>query len=79
MNLGYAYRSTVPPDAHHEPLADFLARRYPHSSRADWVERIADGLVQVEGKPARPEQPLEAGTELCWHRPPWRRSARLTG
>ncbi len=71
MNLGYAYRSTVPRNAHHERLADYLARRFPHSSRAEWVRRITDGLVQVDSMPANPDQPLQAGSELCWRRPPW--------
>jgi 23S rRNA pseudouridine1911/1915/1917 synthase len=71
VNEGHVYRSTVPGEAHQERLADYLTQRYPHSSRAAWVRRIEDGLVEVDSLPAKPDQPLQAGSELCWHRPPW--------
>ena len=43
-----------------------------HSDEAAWRAAIDLGRVLVNGRRAAPEQPLAAGDELEFHRPPWR-------
>lgn len=71
FNGGYDYRVRVGRREAGESLLDFLAGRYPHSSRAAWRERIAERLVSVDGRSASPGDLLAAGQEVVWHRPPW--------
>jgi 23S rRNA pseudouridine1911/1915/1917 synthase len=59
LNGGYTYVLELPADAAGRSLADYLAERYPHSTRAEWSARIADGSVHVDGR------------EVTWRRPPW--------
>lgn len=72
MNGGFVYRSRVGPESAGEALLDHLVRRYPHSDRARWRDRIAGGEVDLDGAPARPDDRLRAGQVLVWRRPPWR-------
>jgi RluA family pseudouridine synthase len=43
-----------------EPLAEFLARRFPYHDREDWAARAVAGRIAVNGKPAGAEQLLAA-------------------
>ncbi len=71
MNSGYIFREVLPKGADGQPLIEWLAGRYRHSSAATWAERIRLGEVLVNG--ARPEvhQSLKRGQSVEWHRPPW--------
>ena len=71
MNAGFEYRAIVGPEAAGRPLLDHLAVRYPHSSRDEWRERIAEGRVLVDGRAVAAESILRAGQRLIWNRPPW--------
>jgi 23S rRNA pseudouridine1911/1915/1917 synthase len=70
-NEGFEYRERLGPDADGESLLAHLARRWRHSSSAEWRERIEAGRVRVDARPARPETVLRRGQLLCWRRPPW--------
>jgi 23S rRNA pseudouridine1911/1915/1917 synthase len=72
LNQGWVYTDPIRPDAAGERVLDFYARRYPHSSRETWEERIAAGLIRLDGNVVRPDTALEAGQRLTYHRPPWR-------
>lgn len=71
MNHGWIYRDRVPAKAAGETLLDYYTQRYRHSSRADWRSRIAQGQITVNGQPAHPEQLLQTGQRLAYHRAPW--------
>jgi 23S rRNA pseudouridine1911/1915/1917 synthase len=71
MNQGWTYQEQVKRSAVGQTLLDYYARRYRHSTRADWQERIALGQVLLNGQPAAPDTPLQLGQQLTYHRPPW--------
>src|SRR5688572_23823641 len=71
-NTGWIYRARVSPEAAGASVLAFHVARYRHSDEAAWREAIDVGRVLVNGRRARPEQPLAAGDELEFHRPPWR-------
>jgi RluA family pseudouridine synthase len=53
--------SRVPVREAGKPLLDYLSRRFRYQTPAGWEERIASRAVTVNGKPARPGQPLSHG------------------
>ncbi|GGQ94408.1 RluA family pseudouridine synthase [Deinococcus ruber] len=71
LNHGYAYREQVQQRAQGTSVLTHLARRYPHSSRSEWEERIGAGEVWLDGNPVLPHTVLKAGQLLIWQRPPW--------
>jgi len=71
INEGCEYRERICPDAEGQTLLDYLSRRYRHSSREEWAERITAGLVLIDTKPVHAETLLQSGCELIWQRPPW--------
>lgn len=75
LNSGWTYREMVGRDAAGGTVLDYLAARYAHSSREDWARRIAEGRVEVDGKPALPEMELRQAQLLVWRRPPWQEPA----
>jgi 23S rRNA pseudouridine1911/1915/1917 synthase len=71
MNRGFVYRAqATTADAGQSVLA-FHVARFRHSDEAEWRAAIDLGRVLVNGRRAVPEQRLEAGDELEFHRPPW--------
>lgn len=72
VNEGWIYRTRVAAEAAGASVLAFHVARYRHSDEATWREAIDLGRVLVNGRRAHPEQPLAAGDELEFHRPPWR-------
>src|SRR5262245_25727602 len=70
-NDGFVYRERLGPLAAGRTLADYLSARYRHSSRDEWRERIAAGLVLLDAEPAHCEAVVRAGQVLTWRRPGW--------
>jgi 23S rRNA pseudouridine1911/1915/1917 synthase len=70
-NQGWIYRTRVEADAEGASVLAFHAARFQHSDESAWRSAIEQGRVLVNGRPAAPEQPLAAGDELEFHRPPW--------
>lgn len=70
-NRGFEYREQLDRQAHGKRLIEYLARRYTHSSIEVWHERIAAGLVELDGRPGAPADHLYQGQWLCWKRPGW--------
>ena len=70
-NRGYTYRERIEGSAEGRTAAAFLTERYRHSSEAQWIERIRQGLVRVDEVVADPETRLCVGQWLSWDRPGW--------
>lgn len=84
LNQGYDYRDRVrladlidpsgqPPGQ--PSLSCFYARRYPHSSREVWLQRLAAAEICRNGQRLLADGPLAPGDQLAWHRPPWQEPA----
>jgi len=71
INKGCAYHEQLGANSDGLTLLAYLSGRYRHSSREEWAERIASGLVLIDSKPAHSETILRRGSELLWQRPPW--------
>jgi 23S rRNA pseudouridine1911/1915/1917 synthase len=69
MNQGWTYRDRVAQSG--LTLLDYYSQRYRHSSQAEWRERILSGQILLDGAPADPEQMLQLGQQLTYHRLPW--------
>jgi len=52
-------------------VLSFYARRYRHSTEAEWREKIGRGEVTLNGRTASAGDLLAAGDLLVYHRPPW--------
>jgi 23S rRNA pseudouridine1911/1915/1917 synthase len=72
VNRGHEYRERVPGEAAGHAVLDWLCRRYGHSDRGTWAERLARGELSLDGTTAAPQDVLRAGQTLAWRRPPWR-------
>ncbi|TSA87268.1 RluA family pseudouridine synthase [Deinococcus detaillensis] len=75
LNSGYAYREQIGGRAQGQNLLSYLAGRYPHSTPAEWQERLERGEVQLDGQIASGEETLQIGQILIWQRPPWQEDA----
>jgi 23S rRNA pseudouridine1911/1915/1917 synthase len=75
LNKGFEYRERLGREAAGLTALDYLVRRYLHSTRGDWRERILSGRVLVEGRPAAAGTMLRVGQTLVWRRPPWEEPA----
>ncbi len=71
LNRGFEYSDRIVPADEGVFLSDFYARRYPHSTDAEWREHILSGRVTRNGRPARPNDILKRGDVLVYSRPPW--------
>lgn len=69
-NQGFTYGETL--DRRHAGLT-VLARlcAFTHSTELQWRERLAAGLVTLDGRVAQADEILRPGQILAWARPPW--------
>lgn len=70
-NRGYGYPDSISPADEGATVLAFYARRYTHSSEAEWRRKIEAGQVLRNGSPASPDDVLVRGDALLYHRPPW--------
>jgi 23S rRNA pseudouridine1911/1915/1917 synthase len=70
-NRGYDYPDVISPLDEPLPVAFFYAHHYPHSTEAEWREKIARGEVTLNGRTARADDVLRRGDRLVYRRPPW--------
>ncbi|MDR3669400.1 MAG: pseudouridine synthase [Holophaga sp.] len=68
-NHGFQYRERI--QGGPAPVLEHLARRYRHSTEAQWRARIELGELELDGRPVLAGTLLRPGQELVWHRPPW--------
>ncbi|MBE9111621.1 RNA pseudouridine synthase [Nodosilinea sp. LEGE 07298] len=71
MNQGWIYSDRITPAEAGLSVLDFYTNRYRHSSREKWRDRILSGQIRRNGIPLTPDDRLEAGETLAYHRPPW--------
>ncbi|MGB3201981.1 MAG: pseudouridine synthase [Nodosilinea sp.] len=71
MNQGWVYRDRITPAEANLSVLDFYTARYRHSSREEWRDRILAGQIRRSGIPLTPDDRLQAGETLVYHRPPW--------
>jgi 23S rRNA pseudouridine1911/1915/1917 synthase len=72
VNRGHVYRIQVGDSDEGSTVLAFHVARFRHSDEPAWRESIALGRVLVNGRRATADEPLRAGDELEFHRPPWR-------
>ena len=70
-NRGFVYRARVAAEYAGQSVLAFHVTRFLHSDEAQWRAAIAVGRVLVNGRRAAADEPLAAGDELEFHRPPW--------
>jgi 23S rRNA pseudouridine1911/1915/1917 synthase len=70
-NSGYAYTTTISSRYAGEELRAHLAGLYPHSSAAEWQEKLDGGEVTLDGVRATGSERVALGQRLVWNRPPW--------
>ena len=71
LNRGFTYTDQIDTDAAGETVLGFYARRYPHSSEAEWRERIRAGAIRLDGRRVDQATILRAGQVLSYERTPW--------
>jgi len=52
-------------------IADFYSVRYAHFTEDEWRQRILEGKIALNGRPAGADDILSAGDLLVYSRPPW--------
>lgn len=70
-NNGYDYPDRVTASDSGVKALAFYARRYRHSTEAEWADKIRLGQVSLNGRPVSPDAVLARGDLLIYHRPPW--------
>lgn len=70
-NDGYCYRHVLDHGAVGNSTLAYLVRRFPHSSEAEWRERLEAGEVLLDDRTASGCESLRAGSVLLWNRPGW--------
>ena len=75
MNSGYAYTERIVAEGGGRTIATYLAWRYPHSSQAQWEERIRLGGVRLDGIRVESDRIVRPGQVLVWTRPAWEEPA----
>lgn len=70
MNQGWIYHDQVSQAG--ITLLEYYAQRYPHSTRAQWLDRIQSGAISINQIPnTNPDTLLQRGQRLNYHRSPW--------
>lgn len=71
LNSGWIYRDRIGPKDANSTVLDYYSRRYRHSDRDTWRDRIETQQIYLGDRPATADQRLITGQELQYHRPPW--------
>jgi len=79
MNSGYDYPDRIARSDEGLTVLSFYARNYRHSSEAEWRAKIERGEVTLNGRAASPNDALNRGDLLVYHRPPWEEPDAPTG
>lgn len=70
-NDGYTYRDIITPEYNGIGVLQYYAMRYPHSSTAEWSERLQSGAILRNGVIAEADDIVQPGDELVYHREAW--------
>lgn len=71
MNQGWVYREQVKAADAGQTILDYYTKRYRHSNRIQWQDRIESGQVLLNKSLTHPETILQPGENLEYHRQPW--------
>jgi 23S rRNA pseudouridine1911/1915/1917 synthase len=71
INSGCTYTDRITKKTADQTVLDYYDRRYTHSSREEWCDRIHNGQIQLNGKAVLPETLIKSGQILTYDRPPW--------
>jgi 23S rRNA pseudouridine1911/1915/1917 synthase len=71
LNGGFRHSEQIAAVEAGRTVLAHLAGRYPRASEAEWQERLGEGQVRLEDRPATGQEILRAGQRLTWDRPPW--------
>jgi 23S rRNA pseudouridine1911/1915/1917 synthase len=71
VNRGFCYEDEIDRAAAGESVLAFYTSRYTHSSEREWLERIEQGAVRLDGAVVNPATALRAGQTLSYQRAPW--------
>jgi 23S rRNA pseudouridine1911/1915/1917 synthase len=72
VNNGYTYTDRVAAADAGRTALEFYALRHPHFTRAQWLERLSEGRIARRGLALLPDDLLNTGDLLEYHRPPWK-------
>lgn len=70
-NDGYRYRHVVDAAAVGMTSLEFVAAKFDHSSRDQWIDRFRGGELSINDVVASGAERLSAGDVLDWDRPGW--------
>jgi 23S rRNA pseudouridine1911/1915/1917 synthase len=70
-NSGYRYPDRVLESDEGRTVTAFYAFHYTHSTPETWRQRIHQGQVLLNGRPAAADEPLARGDRLVYARLPW--------
>lgn len=71
LNSGWIYRDRIDRTSEGQTALAYYSQRYPHSSEAEWRDRLVAGQILCDGAPLDPDSILQRGQQLAYHRPPW--------
>jgi len=71
FNEGWIYHDQIRRQEAGALLSAVMAGRYPHTGQGQWLQRLADGELQRNGKALQADVVLVAGDQIRWYRPPW--------
>lgn len=71
MNQGWIYYDRITQAQAGITVLDYYSQRYRHSTVQEWSDRILSGQIQLNDRPTTPQELLQAGQTLSYHRPPW--------
>ncbi|XP_010253582.1 PREDICTED: RNA pseudouridine synthase 5 isoform X2 [Nelumbo nucifera] len=74
LNDGLTYTDTVRPSNAASTMIEFYSTKYKNSAPLQgWLQRIRNGQITVDGEVVKdPHTILRAGSELMYHRLPWK-------
>ncbi len=75
LNEGYRYRHVLGPEARGHTAHSYLAGVFPHSTPAQWKDRLEAGEIWLNDETANGSQPVRPGQILIWNRPGWTEEA----
>lgn len=71
MNQGWIYYEQVKSTDAGQTVLDYYSKKYRHSSRSQWQERIESGRILRDRQPLTSKTILKAKDKLAYHREPW--------
>jgi len=75
FNQGWTYHDQIRADEGGQWLTQLMSRRHPHSTAAQWQQRLEAGQLLRNGLRLGGDVQLARGDRISWERPPWREAA----